>query len=104
MELSAGDSFICLLSPDVYALDNASNAFMTLSELGISEEGSEDGVAIVFKSLPFASYSSVFDKLPDDTLVVFRRLGASASAKGQSEQERFDNQKKVFIRLCGFGK
>lgn len=103
-QIAAGDAYVCLLSPELYAIDFPAGAYMTLEELGIDSEGSSDGISLKFSSLPFSKAFSVFGRLPDDTVIAFRRMGALASAKGKSEHERFESQKALFKDIVEFGR
>ena len=102
MQLTAGEAYLCLLSPEMYALDYEAGMYMTLSELGISSEIAVDDTAIRFKDTDFAQFFTVFQKVPDDTLICFRRMNVASKAKGKKEQQKYNDQIELFKSILEF--
>lgn len=102
MQLTAGEAYLCLLSPEMYALDYEAGMYMTLAELGISSEYAVDDTAIRFKDTDFAEFFTVFQKMPDDTLICFRRMNVASKTKGKKEQKKYDDQIDLFKSILEF--
>ncbi len=102
MQLTAGEAYLCLLSPEMYALDYEFGMYMTLEELGISSEYAYDDTAISFKKTDFAQFFNVFEMLPDDTLICFRRMNVASKTKGKKEQKKYDDQIELFKSVLEF--
>ncbi len=92
LQLAAGDAYLLLLDPGMYAEDYDIGMYVKLEELGIKSEYAYDDSSIKFRETDFGKYFSIFDKLPDDTLMCFRTLNVTAQARGQKEKDKYDNQ------------
>lgn len=92
LQLAAGDAYLLLLDPGMYAEDYDIGMYVKLEELGIESEYAYDDSSIKFRETDFGKYFSIFDKLPDDTLMCFRTLNVTAQARGQKEKDKYDNQ------------
>lgn len=102
LQVTAGDAYICLLSPEMYEYDKNAGIFMTLEELGVETSDSYDDKAILLKSTDFGSYISAFECIPDDTLLVFRTKGIMGNAKGKAEREKYENQLDLYMKIINF--
>ncbi len=102
MQLTAGEAYLCLLSPEMYELDYGVGMYMTLEELGISPALAYDDCAINFKQTDFGKYFTIFEKMPEDTLICFRRMNVASKTKGKKEQKKYDDQLMLFKKVLEF--
>ena len=102
-EIIYGESVICIISPELYNEIKGNNVLLTLEEaLGYKPKNAVDDYALKFKELSIIEYYSVFDSLPDDTLIVIRRVTAMTSIKGKKAEERHKNHVDYFKALVEF--
>ena len=102
-EIMVGESIICLMDPSLYNEVGGSEIFMPLEEaLGYVPEEAADGYAIYFKDLKFAKFYSVFDQMPDDTLLVIRRTTAMQKLKGKRAEAAQNNHLEFFRSMVKF--
>ena len=104
-QIYVGQALICLLDPEWYRLVRENDGFVPLGEIFDEvPEYAEDGYAVRLKDTPFAQYfSSAFSCLSDDTLLCFRRMSSTTALKNKkAEEERYEYNKKLFIRLIDF--
>lgn len=102
-EIMVGESVICIISPELYKEIKGNNVLLTLEEaLGYKPKRAVDDYALRFKDLYITEYYSVFDTLPDDTLIVIRRVTAMTSIKGKKAEERHKNHVDYFKALVEF--
>ena len=79
-EFMVGNSVIFLLDPELYEEMNEHEIFAELSDvLGYTPDCAADKCAVRFSELEFAKYYTVFDALPDDTLLAVRNISPIAS-------------------------
>ena len=102
LQLAAGDAYLLLLDPQMYAEDYEIGMYKTLEELGIVSEHAYDDSSIVFKNTDYGKYYKIFDKFPDDTLMCFRTLNVTGKARGEKEQKKFDDQLVLMKKIVEF--
>lgn len=102
LQLAAGDAYIVLVDPQMYAEDSGVGIYRALSELGVDTKYAYDGFALKFKETPFGQYMPIFDKLPEDTLLCFRAMGVTSQARGKNERKKHDNQLVLFKEMVEF--
>ena len=102
LQLAAGDAYIVLADPGMYAEDKGVGIYQSLESLGVSAEHAYDEYSVVFRDTDFGSYMPVFQKLPEDTLMCFRTMGVTSKARGKKEQEKHDNQLVMFKEMVNF--
>ncbi len=102
LQLAAGDAYLLLLDPQMYAEDYGIGMYEKLSDIGIESEYANDDSSIRFKETDFGSYMPIFDKLPDDTLLCFRRMNVTSKGRGKKEQAKYDNQLELLKEVISF--
>lgn len=102
-EIMVGESVIWIISPDLYKEINASDMLMPIEDvLGYKPSYAYDDYALKFKELSLLDYYSVFDTLPNDTLIVIKRVTAMTTIKGKKAEERHKNHIDYFKALVEF--
>ena len=102
LQLAAGDAYLLLLDPQTYAEDYGVGMYEKLSDIGIESEHANDDSSIKFKETDFGSYMPIFDKLPDDTLLCFRKMNVTSKGRGKKEQAKYDNQLELLKEIVEF--
>ncbi len=102
LQLAAGDAYLLLLDPQMYAQDYEIGMYMKLEELGITSEHAYDDSSIKFKETDYGKFLPVFEKLPDDTLLCFRMMNVTAQARGEKEQKKYDDQLTLMKNMLDF--
>lgn len=100
----AGDAVICLLDRYWYELLLDAGGLVPLYEiLGESPEGMLDEYGIYLSDLPFGDYFSVFEKLPEDTILCFRTFPTTAGFTGRKAAEaNYERAKEMLRDLFAF--
>ena len=103
-QIFVGEALVCVLDPAWYDLANSKSAFVPLSELGYTADGSEyDENALYLKKTAFGSYFDAFDFLPDDTLICLRKQSTASSLKDDKEEaKRYDYNRELFKNILNF--
>lgn len=97
--LMAGDAMICLLDEYWYQRLRKANGLVPLEEiLGYAPEGRIDEYSIYLHDLPFGDFFSAFDKLPEDTILCFRRFPTTAGFTGREQAEANYERAKEMLR------
>jgi len=87
-EIMAGESVICLLDPAWFAQVKDVGGLAKLSDaVGEKPAAAFDDYGIYLKDTDFGKYFSVFQNLPDDTVLCVRGMTLASTFKGQSEEE-----------------
>ncbi len=102
LQLAAGDAYILLLDPQMYAEDYGIGMYEKLESLGITSEHANDDSSISFKETDFGKYMPIFDKIPDDTLLCFRVMNVTSKGRGKKEQTKHDNQLELMKEIVAF--
>ncbi len=104
-EILIGESVICILDPSLYEEVKGDDLLLTLEEaLGYTPDSAYDEFAIKFKELAFAKKYKVFDSLPDDSLLIIRRVTAMSSVKGQKAKQRHEDHVDYFKAMVEFNR
>ena len=104
-EILIGESIICILDPALYEEIKGDDLLLSLDEaLGYTPDFANDDYSIRFKDLAFAKKYKVFDYLPDDSLLVIRRVTAMASLKGKTAAKRHEYHVDYFKAMVEFKK
>lgn len=102
-EIMVGESIICLMDPSLYYEVGGNEIFMSLEEaLGYVPEEAADDYAIYFKELKFAKFYSIFEQMPEDTLLVIRRTTAMQKLKGKKAETAQKNHVDYFKSMIEF--
>lgn len=103
-EIVSGESSICMLDPYWYERVKASYGFMTLEDaLGYKPDYAADDYSVRLADTEFGQFFSVFDVLPEDTLLCFRNISTVSSFFNRSRtQKRYDYAKQVFRDIIEF--
>lgn len=104
LEISSGDSVICLLDPYWYVEVKAASGFLPLSEaLGYKPEFALDDYGVRLRDTEFGQFFTVFSELPEDTVLCIRRLSTVSIFKGmESEKKRYDWHLSMFRDVFAF--
>lgn len=102
LQLAAGDAYMLLLDPQMYAQDYDMGMYEKLETIGVSSEFAKDDSSIVFKDTDFGGFMSAFDRIPDDTLLCFRKMNVTGKARGNKEQKKYDNQLVLMKKVIEF--
>ena len=102
LQLAAGDAYILLLDPDAYSEDYEVGMYEKLETIGIESEFANDDSSIKFKETDYGKFYSIFEKLPDDTLLCLKTLNVMGEAKGKAEQKKYDNQLELMKTILDF--
>ena len=92
LQLAAGDAYLLLLDPQMYAEDYEIGMYKTLESLGIESEYAYDDSSVKFRETDYGKYYKIFEKFPEDTLMCFRTLNVTGQARGKKEQQKYDDQ------------
>lgn len=104
-EILIGESIICILDPALYEEVKGDDLLLTLEEaLGYEPDFANDEYSIRFKDLAFAKKYKVFEYLPEDSLLVIRRVTAMSSLKGKTAERRHENHVDYFKAMVEFKK
>ena len=102
-EILIGESIICILDPSLYEEVKGDDLLLTLEEaLGYTPDSAYDEFAINFKELAFAKKYKIFDSLPDDSLLIIRRVTAMSSLKGKKAEQRHEYHVNYFKAMVEF--
>lgn len=102
LQLAAGDAYIVLADPGMYAEDKGVGIYQSLESLGVTSDSAYDEYSVVFRNTDFGKYMPVFQKLPEDTLLCFRTMGVTSQARGKKEQQKHDDQLVMFKEMISF--
>ena len=102
LQLAAGDAYIVLADPGMYAEDKGVGIYQSLESLGVTSDSAYDEYSVVFRNTDFGKYMPVFQKLPEDTLLCFRTMGVTSQARGKKEQQKHDDQLVMFKEMICF--
>ena len=103
-QFMGGVSSICLLDPLWYGRVYDREALLPLEDiLGYKPEKLIDEYSVYFKDLPFAQWFGIFDKLPDDTILCFRKATTAASFTGKDKAvENYEAGKQMLRDIFAF--
>ena len=103
-EIMAGESIICLLDPYWFDFIKAESGFMTLQDiLGYKPENAFDDYGIYLKDTEFGKFFTIFELLPDDTVLCVRRMTVLSVFKGaKKEEERYAWHTQMFKDIINF--
>lgn len=88
-ELMAGRSQICLVDPSVFALMEASDYLIPLTEFTDNlPENEFDDLGVYLKDTAFGKFAKGVQQMPDDTILCFRRVGVLNEDKELVERHR----------------
>ena len=102
LQLAAGDAYLLLVDPQLYKEDYEVGMYKTLESLGIDSEFSHDDSSIKFRETDYGKFFSIFEKLPDDTLMCMRVINVTGKARGKTEQAKFDSQLELMKKMVDF--
>lgn len=102
IQLKAGDAYLLMLDPQIYAQDYSMGIYETLETLGIKTEFAYDDSSFYFKKTDFGQCVSIFDKIPDDTLMCFRKKTVVGESKGKRENKKYENQLVLMKEILAF--
>lgn len=84
LQFLAGDCYLCLLDPALYAEMKTQGAFEK-----IEDPRSEDGFGLLFWNTDFASFfSETFEKIPPDTVFCLRKVPATSLGKRKEKEKQ----------------
>ena len=102
-EIMVGESVICLIDPALYSEVKGEDLLLTVEEvLGYTPSYAHDEFAIKFKETEFAKYYNIFDSLPDDTLLIIRRVTAMTNIKGKAALKRHEDHVDFYKAMIEF--
>lgn len=103
-QVMAGDAVICLLDPYWYELLLNAGGLVPLSEvLGDSPDVLQDEYSVKLHDLAFGQFFSVFDKLPEDTVLCFRRMSTASGFTGRdAAEENYERAKEMLRDIFAF--
>ncbi len=102
-EIMVGESLICIMDSSLYAEVADSGVFMTIRDaLGYVPEYAADDCALYFKETGLAKYYSIFNRLPDDTVIAIRSETASQKLKGKKAAKSHEDHLKLFRNIVEF--
>ena len=87
LQIQSGDAYFLLLDPEMYAQDKEVGIYRKLADLGIELEDTYDEMSVVFRQTEFGEYFTVFEKIPEDTLMCFRTMNIPSKIRGDKEQK-----------------
>ncbi|MBQ8174086.1 MAG: hypothetical protein IJ009_01650 [Clostridia bacterium] len=94
-ELMAGRAQICLVDPSVFATMKKSDFLIPLTEFADNlPENDFDDLGVYLSDTAFGQYAKGVQKMPEDTILCFRRVGILNEDKQLSEYHR-DMMKKI---------
>ena len=102
LQLAAGDAYLLLVDPQLYMQDYEVGMFETLESLGVPSDHAYDDSSIKFRDTDYGKLYSVFEKLPDDTLMCMRVINVTGKARGKTEQAKFDSQLELMKKMLAF--
>lgn len=104
LEIFAGESIICLFDPYWFDYINEASGLLPLNEaLGYMPEYALNEYGVYLKDTNFGQYFTIFEGLPDDTILCIRRMTTTSIFKGVSkEQDRYDNHLQIFKDIFAF--
>lgn len=98
-EIMVGNSIICLLDPALYNEVKGVDGFLLLDEiLDVVPDSAHDEYSIKFSETKFYKYFTVFQNMPDDTLLAVRRISAMSVFKGQKNMEKIHSDHLDFFK------
>ncbi len=98
-QVFAGETVICLLDPYWFSRLKENNGLVPLEEvLGYKPKGMVDEYGVIFSTLDFSQFFDVAGKLPEDTVICFRRLSTASAFTGQDAAEKNYEQSKAVLR------
>lgn len=102
-EIMVGESLICIMDSSLYAEVADSGVFMTIRDaLGYVPEYAADDCALYFKETGLAKYYSIFNRLPDDTVIAIRSETAAQKLKGKKAAKSHKDHLKLFRNIVEF--
>ncbi|MBE6637671.1 MAG: hypothetical protein E7618_07725 [Ruminococcaceae bacterium] len=103
-QVFAGQAVICLVDEYWYQLLLEGDGLLPMEEaLGYKPTGLRDEYSVYFHSLDFASFVDAAGKLPEGTILCFRRMSTASGFTGKAETERiYENSKKMLRDLFAF--
>lgn len=100
----AGETVICLLDPHWFGVLKENKGLVPLEEiLGYKPDGMVDEYGVTFSTLAFSQFFEAAGKLPEDTVICFRRLSTASAFTGREAAEKnYANSKKVLCDIFAF--
>ena len=100
-----GDYGVMLISPELFEEVKKEGGFVPLSEvLGSTPNEAVDEYGIRFRDTKFAKYYSVFDKLPENTVLCLRKTSQATGIfnSKKSAEKTYENNKNFFVEIMSF--
>ena len=98
-QVFAGETVICLLDPYWFSLLESNGGLVPLREiLGFEPGHAVDEYGVRFSELDFARFFEAAGKLPEDTVICFRRLSTASGFTGKKEAEKNYESSKTVLR------
>ena len=103
-QVFAGQAVLCLVDEYWYNLLREGDGLLPLEEaLGYRPEGLRDAYSVDFHSLPFASFFEVAGRLPEGTILCFRKMSTASGFTGKAAAEKnYENSKQLLRDLFAF--
>lgn len=98
-QVFAGDTVICLVDEYWYKILMGANGLVKLEEvLGYRPENLADEYSVRLSDLEYFGFFDAAQKLPEDTLICFRRLSTASAFTGKKAAEKNYGYSKTMLR------
>ena len=103
-QVFSGDTVICLLDEYWYNILRDADGLVKLEEvLGYRPDNLKDDYSADFKSLDFSVFFESASKLPDGTIICFRKMSTASAFTGRKAAEKnYENSKKMLKEIFSF--
>ena len=103
-QVFTGEASICLLDTYWYEIVKKSDGLVILEDvLGYKPDGLIDPYSVKLSDTEFGKFFGATQKLPEDTVICFRRLPTASAITGVKQAEkRYEYSKKLLIDIFAF--
>lgn len=104
LEIFSGEALICLLDPYWFNYIVEASGLLPLKDaLGYTPDNFINEYGVYLKDTKFGQFFTVFETLPDDTILCFRRMTTTSIFKGAKKEEaRYNNHKQMLKDIFEF--
>lgn len=103
-QVFSGDTVICLVDVYWYNILKKADSLVKLEEiLGYKPDNLIDDYSAEFSKLDFSKFFDSAGKLPENTVICFRRMSTASALTGKKAAEKnYENSKKMLIDIFSF--
>lgn len=103
-QVFSGDTVICLVDKYWYNVLKKADGLVKLEDvLGFRPDNLVDDYSAEFSKLDFAEFFDSAKKLPEDTIICFRRMSTASALTGKKAAEKnYENSKKMLYDIFTF--